>query len=78
MTSSGKARVTLPTDEQILITREFDARCKLVKAGEEFHVVLLERSKIGVVTAGGRWADASWPRAFLTGRSLASAKSAVV
>ena len=25
MTSSGTAKVTLPTDEQILITREFDA-----------------------------------------------------
>ena len=25
MTSSGSATVTLPTDEQILITREFDA-----------------------------------------------------
>jgi uncharacterized protein YndB with AHSA1/START domain len=29
-TSSGKARVTLPTDEQILITREFDAPRHLV------------------------------------------------
>ena len=30
MTSSGTARVTLPTDEQILITREFDAPKHLV------------------------------------------------
>jgi len=30
MTSSGKATVTLPTDEQILITREFDAPKHLV------------------------------------------------
>ena len=30
MTSSGSAKVTLPTDEQILITREFDAPRELV------------------------------------------------
>jgi uncharacterized protein YndB with AHSA1/START domain len=30
MTSSGTAKVTLPTDEQILITREFDAPRHLV------------------------------------------------
>ena len=30
MTSSGTATVTLPTDEQILITREFDAPAHLV------------------------------------------------
>jgi uncharacterized protein YndB with AHSA1/START domain len=30
MTSSGTAKVTLPTDEQILITREFDAPKHLV------------------------------------------------
>jgi uncharacterized protein YndB with AHSA1/START domain len=30
MTSSGSAKVTLPTDEQILITREFDAPPDLV------------------------------------------------
>jgi hypothetical protein len=30
MTSSGKATVTLPTDEQILITREFHAPKQLV------------------------------------------------
>ncbi|MGH3047047.1 MAG: SRPBCC domain-containing protein [Gaiellaceae bacterium] len=30
MTSSGTAMVTLPTDEQILITREFDAPKHLV------------------------------------------------
>ncbi|MDQ6797589.1 MAG: ATPase, partial [Actinomycetota bacterium] len=29
-TSSGKATVTLPTDTQILITREFDAPAHLV------------------------------------------------
>ena len=30
MASSGTAKVTLPTDEQILITREFDAPKHLV------------------------------------------------
>ena len=30
VTGSGKAKVTLPTDEQILITREFDAPTHLV------------------------------------------------
>ena len=30
MTSSGTAKVTLPTDRQILITREFDAPKHLV------------------------------------------------
>ena len=30
MTGSGKATATLPTDEQILITREFDAPRHLV------------------------------------------------
>jgi len=30
MTSSGTAKVTLPTDTQILITREFDAPARLV------------------------------------------------
>jgi hypothetical protein len=30
VTSSGTATVTLPTDEQILITREFDASKDLV------------------------------------------------
>ena len=30
VTSSGRATVTLPTDEQILITREFDAPRHLV------------------------------------------------
>ena len=30
VTSSGTAKVTLPTDEQILITREFDAPRHLV------------------------------------------------
>ena len=30
VTSSTRARVTLPTDEQILITREFDAPKHLV------------------------------------------------
>jgi uncharacterized protein YndB with AHSA1/START domain len=30
VTSSGKAKVTLPTDEEILITREFDAPRRLV------------------------------------------------
>jgi GNAT superfamily N-acetyltransferase len=39
----------------------------LAKAGEEFHVTLLERSELGVVTAGGRWADAPWPDGMLEG-----------
>jgi uncharacterized protein YndB with AHSA1/START domain len=30
MTSSGTAKVTLPTDKQILITREFDAPARMV------------------------------------------------
>ena len=30
VTSSGSATVTLPTDEQILVTREFDAPRRLV------------------------------------------------
>ena len=33
VTSSGSATVTLPTDEQILITREFDAPKHLVYEG---------------------------------------------
>jgi aminoglycoside phosphotransferase (APT) family kinase protein len=39
----------------------------LVKAGEEFHVTLLERNEFGVVTAGGRWADSPWPAGMLDG-----------
>lgn len=39
----------------------------LVKAGEEFHVTLLEGSELGVVTAGGRWANAPWPDGMLEG-----------
>jgi len=39
----------------------------LVKAGEEFHVTLLERNELGVVTAGGRWADFPWPEDMLDG-----------
>lgn len=39
----------------------------LVKADEEFHVTLLERNELGVVTAGGRWADSPWPARMLEG-----------
>jgi hypothetical protein len=39
----------------------------LTKAGEELHATLLERSKVGVVTAGGRWADSAWPDGMLDG-----------
>jgi hypothetical protein len=39
----------------------------LEKAGEEFHVTLLERNELGVVTAGGRWADSPWPPGMLDG-----------
>ena len=38
-----------------------------MKAGEELHVTLLERSERGVVTAGGRWADSPWPAGMLDG-----------
>lgn len=39
----------------------------LSKAGEEFHVTLLERADMGVVTAGGRWANSPWPEGMLDG-----------
>jgi hypothetical protein len=39
----------------------------LFKAEEEFHVTMLERNEFGVVTAGGRWADAPWPNGMLHG-----------
>jgi hypothetical protein len=39
----------------------------LVKDGEEFHVTLLEKNDLGVVTAGGRWADFPWPKGMLEG-----------
>lgn len=39
----------------------------LSKAGEEFHVTLLERAEAGVVTAGGRWVDSPWPDGMLDG-----------
>lgn len=39
----------------------------LVKAGEEFHMTLLDRNQRGVVTAGGRWADSPWPAGMLEG-----------
>jgi hypothetical protein len=39
----------------------------LVKEGEEFHVTLLEENELGVVTAGGRWADFPWPNGMLEG-----------
>jgi GNAT superfamily N-acetyltransferase len=39
----------------------------LVKTGEEFHMTLLERNEVGVVTAGGRWARSPWPAGMLDG-----------
>jgi hypothetical protein len=39
----------------------------LLKDGEEFHVTLLEENELGVVTAGGRWADFPWPKGMLDG-----------
>jgi hypothetical protein len=39
----------------------------LSKAGEEFHVTLLERTEVDVVTAGGRWAGSAWPDQMLDG-----------
>jgi Aminoglycoside-2''-adenylyltransferase len=39
----------------------------LVKDGEEFHVTLLEENDLGVVTAGGRWAQFPWPKGVLKG-----------
>jgi len=39
----------------------------LVKGGEELHMTLLERNDLGVVTAGGRWADTPWPDGMLDG-----------
>ena len=64
VTSSGTAKVTLPTDTQILITREFDAPKHLVYrawttpelikrwwAGERGHVTKAEVD----LRVGGRW-----------------------
>jgi uncharacterized protein YndB with AHSA1/START domain len=64
VTSSGKAKVTLPTDTQILITREFDAPKHLVYractepdlikrwwAGQRGEVTSVEAD----VRSGGRW-----------------------
>jgi uncharacterized protein YndB with AHSA1/START domain len=64
VTSSGTAKVTLPTDEQILITREFDAPKHLVYkawttpelvrrwwAGHRGEVTVLEMD----LRVGGRW-----------------------
>ena len=64
MTSSGAAKVTLPTDEQILITREFDAPRRLVYrawtepdlvrrwwSGQRGEVTLAEID----LRVGGRW-----------------------
>lgn len=39
----------------------------LVKDGEEFHVTLIEENELGVVPAGGRWADFPWPKGMLEG-----------
>jgi uncharacterized protein YndB with AHSA1/START domain len=64
MTSSGTAKVTLPTDEQILITREFDAPRELVyKAWTTPELVRRwwsgERGEMTVaeidLRVGGRW-----------------------
>ena len=64
MTSSGSAQVTLPTDEQILITREFDAPRHLVfKAWTTPELVLRwwsgQRGQMTVAEidfrVGGRW-----------------------
>jgi hypothetical protein len=38
-----------------------------VKDDEEFQVTLIEENEVGVVTAGGRWADFPWPRGMLNG-----------
>jgi uncharacterized protein YndB with AHSA1/START domain len=64
MTSSGKAEVTLPTDEQILITREFDAPKHLVYTAFTTPELVKRwwNAKRGVVTiaeidlrVGGTW-----------------------
>jgi uncharacterized protein YndB with AHSA1/START domain len=64
MTSSGRATLTLPTDEQILITREFDAPRHLVyKAFTQPELVKrwwhANRGEVTVVEidlrAGGKW-----------------------
>jgi hypothetical protein len=39
----------------------------LVKNGEEFHMTLIEENELGVVTAGGRWANVPWPKGMLDG-----------
>jgi len=67
MTSSGRATLTLPTDEQILITREFDAPKQLVyKAWTTPELVKrwwhANRGEVTVVEidlrVGGRWRHA--------------------
>jgi len=64
VTSSGTAKVTLPTDEQILITREFDAPKHLVYKAwtTPEHVKRWWNAKRGEVTVaeidlrpGGKW-----------------------
>jgi uncharacterized protein YndB with AHSA1/START domain len=64
VTSSGKAKVTLPTDTQIMITREFDAPKHLVyRACTEPELIKRWWASLrGVVTSveadirvGGRW-----------------------
>ena len=66
-TSSGRATVTLPTDEQILITREFDAPPRLVFRAWTTPELLRRwwHAKRGEVTVaendlrvGGRWRSA--------------------
>jgi uncharacterized protein YndB with AHSA1/START domain len=63
-TSSGTARVELPTDEQILITREFDAPKHLVYTAWTTHELVRRwwHAKRGEMTVaeidlrvGGRW-----------------------
>ena len=64
VTSSGSATLTLPTDEQILITREFDAPKHLVYAAMTTPELVLRwwHAKRGTVTVceidlrvGGKW-----------------------
>jgi uncharacterized protein YndB with AHSA1/START domain len=64
MTSSGSAQVTLPTDTQVMITRDFDAPARLVwKAYTTPELIKRwwagERGKVSIadvdLRVGGRW-----------------------